>query len=591
MNVITRGAFALLLALFASACGEGTSIADVSNEATSDPAAEPADPGTPVPQATRIQILLTDAPVDYIGEALVDIGRVTLVGGDGGPIVLSEDGTDGFVNLLDFQNAATMPLAEADIEPGTYSQLRLVVEAARVTMAEGYTFRDGSTEMELKVPSGAQTGIKLNLQDAEDGGPVEIVPGETVLVLDFDVNRSFVLRGNPETPAGVNGVNFKPTIRVAAMDVAASISGTVTPTEEGGSVEGLTMVATPTDEGSVEGYQTMEGTALTDADGTYTIYFLVPGSYDVMVEVSEGFEATPDMVSVTLGNSENATGVDFELNDLRGSLAGTVTPTADGLSVEGLTVSATTGEEDAESYMAMTGADGTYIFAALLPGTYTVMVEVAEGLATNPASVEVGVALSEDVTGVDFELLDVTGSIAGTVSTTVDGVSTGDLTVWATPSVEGAEPLTVMTESDGSYLFERVVAGTYVVSVEVGEDLLTEPGDVEVEVGAEEDVADVDFTVVEDLSGSITGELSTTVDGVSLAGLTVTATPAADGAEPLAATTNAAGEYAFESVPAGEYTITVEVGTGLTTDPESRVVTVEENEDEMDANFAVIASG
>lgn len=137
MNPIKRGAFALLLALFASACAEGTSIADVSNEATSDPAAEPADPGTPAPQATRIQILLTDAPVDYIGEALVDIGRVTLVGGDGGQIVLSEDGTDGFVNLLDFQNAATMPLAEADIEPGTYSQLRMVVEAARVTMAGG----------------------------------------------------------------------------------------------------------------------------------------------------------------------------------------------------------------------------------------------------------------------------------------------------------------------------------------------------------------------------------------------------------------------------------------------------------------------
>ena len=212
MNFIKRGAFALLLVVAASACGEGTSIADVSDEATNDPAAEP---GTPAPQTARIQILLTDAPVDYIGEALVDIGRVTLVGGDGGHIVLSEDGTDGFVNLLDFQNAATMPLAEADIEPGAYSQLRMVVEAARVTMAEGYTFRDGSTEMELKVPSGAQTGIKLNLQDADDGGPVDIVPGETVLVLDFDVNRSFVLRGNPETPAGVHGVNFKPTIRVA----------------------------------------------------------------------------------------------------------------------------------------------------------------------------------------------------------------------------------------------------------------------------------------------------------------------------------------------------------------------------------------
>ena len=38
------------------------------------------------------------------------------------------------------------------------------------------------------------------------------------------------------------------------------------------------------DEGDLEGYQTMAGTALTDADGAYTIHFLVPGSYDVTVE-------------------------------------------------------------------------------------------------------------------------------------------------------------------------------------------------------------------------------------------------------------------------------------------------------------------
>ena len=297
------------------------------------------------------------------------------------------------------------------------------------------------------------------------------------------------------------------------------------------------------------------------------------------------------MRSVTLGNSEDATGVDFELTDLRGSLAGTVTTTADGVSVEGLVVSATTGEEGAEPLTTETAADGTYAFASLLPRTYTVTVGVAEGLETNPVSVEVAVALSEDVTGVDFEVVDVTGSIAGTVSSTVDGVSVGDLTVRATPTVEGAEPLTIMTTGDGTYLFERVVAGTYVLTVEVGEDLLTEPGDVEVEVGAEEDVVGVDFAVVEDLSGSISGVVSTSIEGVSIESLTVTATPAADGAEPLAATTDAAGEYVFESVPPGEYTLSVEVGTGLTTDPETRAVTVDENEDELDANFAVIASG
>jgi hypothetical protein len=43
------------------------------------------------------------------------------------------------------------------------------------------------------------------------------------LVVDFDVSRSFVLQGNPETPAGVRGVIFTPTIRVEADLVIARL--------------------------------------------------------------------------------------------------------------------------------------------------------------------------------------------------------------------------------------------------------------------------------------------------------------------------------------------------------------------------------
>ena len=100
-----------------------------------------------------VRVLLTDAPIDYIGVALVDIGVVELIpAGDGPPITLSEDGTDGPVNLLELQNAATMVLAEAEIEAGSFAQLRLIVESATVTLAEGYEFNDRSTEMDLKVP-------------------------------------------------------------------------------------------------------------------------------------------------------------------------------------------------------------------------------------------------------------------------------------------------------------------------------------------------------------------------------------------------------------------------------------------------------
>jgi len=60
------------------------------------------------------------------------------------------------------QAEATLALADQTIPSGTYAQLCMIVEAATVTLAEGYTFNDGSTERDLFVPSGAQTGIKLS---------------------------------------------------------------------------------------------------------------------------------------------------------------------------------------------------------------------------------------------------------------------------------------------------------------------------------------------------------------------------------------------------------------------------------------------
>ncbi|MEX2473244.1 MAG: DUF4382 domain-containing protein [Gemmatimonadota bacterium] len=287
---------ALLFALGIAACGDGTG---VEGDAS-------------------VRVLLTDAPSDYIDSAWVDIGAVEfLPAGDGAPVMLTDDGTDGFVDLLDLQGTTTALLADADIPAGDYHQIRLIVEDARVALAEGYEFNDGSTSKQLFVPSGAQTGIKLNLagSDGEGGsGPVTIAAGETVLVLDFDVNQSFVIQGEPDGPAGINDVLFTPTIRVVVEDVAASVTGTVSTSVEGASVEGLVVTAEPTDEGSLEAYQSQTGTAVTDENGAYTIHFLVPGSYTVSIDdAGDGLSAQPTETSVELENGEEETGVDFAL--------------------------------------------------------------------------------------------------------------------------------------------------------------------------------------------------------------------------------------------------------------------------------------
>jgi hypothetical protein len=164
------------------------------------------------------------APADYIAAAFVDIGRVELIPGDGGePLLVSEDGTVGEIDLLELAATATAHLGSVAAEPGFHmSQLRLVVESARVQLAEGYEFREGGTEQDLFVPSGAQTGIKLVLKSV-DGGSFVVPEGETTFVVDFDVTESYVLQGNPGTPAGIQGVLFRPTLRVVIGEEAGSV--------------------------------------------------------------------------------------------------------------------------------------------------------------------------------------------------------------------------------------------------------------------------------------------------------------------------------------------------------------------------------
>jgi hypothetical protein len=248
-----------------------------------------------------LRVLLTDAPVDYLESAVVEIGRIEILPADGGPaMVIVEDA--GSYDLLQLQNGVTADLGVAPIEAGQYTQLRMIVESAELTLADGYEFNDGTTTRTLFVPSGEQTGIKINLTtaDGDEEAGVDIRPGETVLVVDFDVSQNFRIQGNPETPAGIHGMLFTPTLRAVIRDVAGSIAGTVA-APAGVTVEGLQVTATR------DGAEEAAATTLVNADGTFLLPFMSPGTYDITVVPPAAHSA--NTVEVTVDENEAVTGV------------------------------------------------------------------------------------------------------------------------------------------------------------------------------------------------------------------------------------------------------------------------------------------
>lgn len=152
------------------------------------------------PQMSRVRVLLTDAPAEDFAEANVTIERVEFLNEEDAVVLLTDD-PEPF-DLLTLQDGTTALLADLEIPNDTYHGIRIIVnEEAHVV------YVDGTTE-DLKVPSGSQTGIKVNLP------PIEVDDDLVEVTIDFDLEGSFVKRGNSG-----KGYIFKPVLKPLALSI------------------------------------------------------------------------------------------------------------------------------------------------------------------------------------------------------------------------------------------------------------------------------------------------------------------------------------------------------------------------------------
>jgi hypothetical protein len=245
----------------------------------------------------KMTILLTDAPFphDLVAEANVTIFKIDARNKDevtdDSFVVLMEQEIK--VNLLELTNGITETLVNTDVPVGTYDLVRVYVKGVNVVLTDG-------TSYNLDVPSGEQTGIKLFIK-----------PGLTVngglsadLLLDFDVSRSFIAKGDSKDLAGITGFNFKPVIKASNMSTAGTLYGEVITLEEEMAValEGAQV--------SIFAADTLNTTTFTDETGAYMVMGLMAGSYDVTVDLDGYGSQTAEDVEIIAANK---TSQDFEL--------------------------------------------------------------------------------------------------------------------------------------------------------------------------------------------------------------------------------------------------------------------------------------
>lgn len=257
------------------------------------------------PTMGTLSVRLTDAPFPFSEVARVDVFVIRVEARNSEPTEAEaedENNRGGWttiatpdvsINLLDLAGGVTTNLGAATLATGRYNGFRLILDTDRSTI----TLKDGSTPP-IHFPSAGQSGIKVKLDE-----PIELTEDGTVVTLDFDIGKSFVMRGNTVD----KGFNFKPVIRAVAQDITGSVIGSVRantttgPGVPGASVEVLTAGSLLTDNDPLH----IVATSATDANGDFRVAFLLPGSYVLRATppAASGFKPAllPGALTVTSG--------------------------------------------------------------------------------------------------------------------------------------------------------------------------------------------------------------------------------------------------------------------------------------------------
>ena len=199
----------------------------------------------------QITLTMGDSPAgfDQINISILRVeAHVTGADSNNGWVVINNN--EAIYDLLKLKNGVTTIIGNSSLAIGHYSQIRLIIGAGSNIVVDGVTYP-------LEIPSGEQTGIKLNHE-------FEILEDLNYeLFLDFDAELSILLTGSGQ-------YIMTPVIRIIPAGISGTISGIIIPVNSDASVyakSGAESISTSVDK----------------TTGMFKLMAIIEGTYDVVV--------------------------------------------------------------------------------------------------------------------------------------------------------------------------------------------------------------------------------------------------------------------------------------------------------------------
>jgi hypothetical protein len=264
---LRAGVLSVSIALLAGACGGG---------------------GGDSTATGTLNLGITDAPVDAADHVWVEFTGVEIKQAGGGNINIDFPAPRQIDLLALTGGTAELLLDGYVLSAGTYEWLRLKVNASQGgDPADDSFIVIGGTPYELRIPSGAQTGLKLNR-------PITIpADGTASFTIDFDLRKSVHARSG-------DVYMLRPTLRLVDNSTVGALSGSVDTTTIAAECVGGDAAAVYVFEGAGVTPDDVDGidpdpiaTANVDwaaADYEYTVAFLEAGIYTAAFTCDAGLD-------------------------------------------------------------------------------------------------------------------------------------------------------------------------------------------------------------------------------------------------------------------------------------------------------------